>query len=296
MGLYHTKSDQKTLSINTWIICFNFRFIGKLNSPNITVVDTPGFKDTEDTEYVNELMDVLGDEVKEVDAFLIVYRYKDRFTKPFKRTLTMLTKMFGNFWSNVILVVNFWSFKEIHVQEREGRGVTTETYSKQLKAIFKNKFDLDFELPLVFIDTHYNISNPPELEAFTRESNKLYEETINKRPFECLTRKDVQENLKKEKKDLVAMKRKCRLTAKKNSEFDIKVKTQGKQIQAQRFVMNNLRHGIEYLKEHCSRDKSDGKTYLHTLSHSFMRVLFLKQHCTNQTESLLCFNGPLHVL
>ena len=209
-------------------------------------------------------MDVLGDEVKEVDAFLIVYRYKDRFTKPFKRTLTMLTKMFGNFWSNVILVVNFWSFKEIHVQEREGRGVTTETYSKQLKAIFKNKFDLDFELPLVFIDTHYNISNPPELEAFTRESNKLYEETINKRPFECLTRKDVQENLKKEKKDLVAMKRKCRLTAKKNSEFDIKVKTQGKQIQAQRFVMNNLRHGIEYLKEHCSRDKSDGKTSLHT--------------------------------
>ena len=119
-------------------------------------VDTPGFKDTEDTEYVNELMDVLGDEVKEVDAFLIVYRYKDRFTKPFKRTLTMLTKMFGNFWSNVVLVVNFWSFKQIHVDERLSRGVNTTTYSKQLKAIFKNKFDLDFDLPLVFIDTHYN--------------------------------------------------------------------------------------------------------------------------------------------
>ena len=59
-------------------------------------------------------MDVLGDEVKEVDAFLIVYRYKDRFTKPFKRTLTMLTKMFGNIWSNVVLVVNFWSFKGIY--------------------------------------------------------------------------------------------------------------------------------------------------------------------------------------
>ena len=155
-------------------------------------------------------MDVLGDEVKEVDAFLIVYRYKDRFTKPFKRTLTMLTKMFGNFWSNVVLVVNFWSFKEIHVEEREGRGVTTKTYSKQLKSIFINKFDLDFDIPLVFIDTHYNKSNPPELEAFQRESSKLYDITMNKKPFECLTRKDVQENLKKEKKDLVAMKRKCR--------------------------------------------------------------------------------------
>ena len=55
----------------------------------------------------------------------------------------------------------------------------------------------------------------------------------------------------------------CRLTQKKNGQLDIKARTQAKQIQAQRFVMNNLRHGIEYLKEHCSRDKSDGKK-LHT--------------------------------
>ena len=78
---------------------------------------------------------VLGDEVKVVDSFLIVYRYKDRFTRPFKRTLTMLTKMFGNFWTNVVLVVNFWSFKETHVQEREGRGVTEKSYAKQLKKV-----------------------------------------------------------------------------------------------------------------------------------------------------------------
>ena len=84
--------------------------------PNVTVVDTPGFKDTEDAEFIEEMMNVLGDEVKEVDSFLIVYKYKDRFTRPFKRTLAMITKMFGNFWSNVVLVVNFWSFKKIHVQ------------------------------------------------------------------------------------------------------------------------------------------------------------------------------------
>jgi len=27
-------------------------FLGKTNSPNITVVDTPGFKDQRDTEFV----------------------------------------------------------------------------------------------------------------------------------------------------------------------------------------------------------------------------------------------------
>ena len=82
----------------------------------MTVVDTPGFKDTEDAEFIDEMMNGVGDEVKEVDSFLIVYKYKDRFTKPFKRTLAMITKMFGNFWSNVVLVVNFWSFKKSHVQ------------------------------------------------------------------------------------------------------------------------------------------------------------------------------------
>ena len=52
--------------------------------PNVTVTDTPGFKDTDDAEFVDEIMNVLGDEIKEVDSFLIVYKYKDRFTRPFK--------------------------------------------------------------------------------------------------------------------------------------------------------------------------------------------------------------------
>ena len=41
------------------------RFLG--TGPNVTVVDTPGFKDTEDAEFVDELMNVLGDEV--IDCF-----------------------------------------------------------------------------------------------------------------------------------------------------------------------------------------------------------------------------------
>ena len=222
------------------------------------MVDTPGFKDTDDAEFVDELMNVLGDEVKEVDSFLIVYRYKDRFTRPFKRTLTMLTKMFGNFWTNVVLVVNFWSFKATHAEERESRGVTTKTYGRQLRQVFQEKFDLDFQLPLVYIDTHYNKSNPEEEEAFKRESDKLWKISMNKKPFECLTRKAVQDKLKQEKKDLVAMRRKCRLTHKQNQEMEVRVKTQDKQIQSQMFVMNNLRNGIDYLKEHCSRDRTDG--------------------------------------
>ena len=73
-------------------------------------------QDQRDTEFVEELMNVLGDEVKEVESFVIVYKYKDRFTSPFARTLRVITKMFGNFWSNVVILVNFWSFNPLHVQ------------------------------------------------------------------------------------------------------------------------------------------------------------------------------------
>ena len=97
--------------------------------------------------------------------------------------------MFGNFWTNVVIVVNFWSFKkvnftlyksklhcvctcyilndtnnvilktklQIHDEERRSVGVTPEKYSRQLSSLFENKFDLKRgSLPLVFIDTHYN--------------------------------------------------------------------------------------------------------------------------------------------
>lgn len=113
----------------------------------------------------------------------------------------------------------------------------------------------------MFVDTHYNMSNPEELEAFKRETDYLWKVSMNKKPFQCLTRKDVQDNLRKEKQDLVAMKRKCKLTSKQNQDMEVKVKTQEKQIQAQMFVMNNLRNGIDYLKEHCSRDRTDGKQF-----------------------------------
>ena len=49
----------------------------------------------------------------------------------------MITKMFGDFWTNVVLVVNFWSFRETHTEERRSRGVTMETYANQLKEIFQ---------------------------------------------------------------------------------------------------------------------------------------------------------------
>lgn len=66
--------------------------------------------------------------------------------------------------------------------------MTEKNYADQLKEIFDTKFELGFEPPVVFIDTHYNKSNSEELAAFERETEKLWRISSNRKPFECLTR------------------------------------------------------------------------------------------------------------
>ena len=39
-------------------------------------------------------------QVKEIESFVIVYKYKDRFTSPFARTLRVITKMFGEIFKH----------------------------------------------------------------------------------------------------------------------------------------------------------------------------------------------------
>ena len=57
--------------------------------------------------------------------------------------------------------------------------------------------------------------------------------------------------------------------------MEVTIKKQEKQISAQRFVMNNLRNGIEYLKDHCKRDRTDGKRdFLVPIKKSGYRKIF----------------------
>ena len=47
------------------------------------------------------------------------------------------------------------------------------------------------------------------------------------------------------------MRRRCRATKKVNMEQEKELKIKDKQIQAQLFLMENLKNGINYLKDHC---------------------------------------------
>ena len=104
----------------------------------------------------------------------------------------------------------------------------------------------------------FDRSVPEELEAFTRETKKLWKESLNKRPFVCLSRGEMQSKMKNEKRDMAEERRKCRAIAKENKQFKETVETQSRMIESQNFVMTNLRNGIDYLKASC-KDKS--RTY-----------------------------------
>lgn len=55
------------------------------------------------------------------------------------------------------------------------------------------------------------------------------------------------------------------MTNRQNKDYKQSIRKQSKQIKAQEFVMNNLRNGIDYLKEHCSKNSADSKYIIYII-------------------------------
>jgi len=209
---------------------------------NITVVDTPGFKDSKDAAFVEELTSVLGDEVPEIDSFLIVYKYKDRFTAPFKRTLNMIAKMFGNIWPNVVLVVNFWDAGESHRLEREALGITKDSYTTELQKIFKKQIgSLNHDVPVVFLDSHYSRDDQAEVDFFQNEATKLYKVVGDMKAFECAKRSDIASKMKMNKGKAARQRRKLKRRQRKLKE----------KLEHTKFNLKYVTDMADYYKNHC---------------------------------------------
>ena len=88
-------------------------------------------------------MNVLGDEVKEVESFVIVYKYKDRFTSPFARTLRSVIRVpffisFKFFYSQSDHK-NVWKLLEQRCDSRQ--FLELQSYSCSGEYIKKKKLD-----------------------------------------------------------------------------------------------------------------------------------------------------------
>merc|ERR1712106_429083 len=165
-----------------------------------TVVDTPGFQDSQDAEFVEELSTVLGNTIPEIDSFLITYKYKDRFTFSFVRTLKMISKMFGNIWPNVVVVISFWDAGRVSMTERGNNNVTEATYRKEIQDAFKSQIgELDADIPVFFLDSHFTRTDEAEKAFFEMQATDLYKVVNKMTSFECTKREDMLQKIKESK-------------------------------------------------------------------------------------------------
>jgi len=185
-----SKTKHTTFSTGQWL--------GK--GAVVTVVDTPGFQDSKDAEFVEELSTVLGNTIPEIDSFIITYKYKDRFTASFVRTLNMISKMFGNIWSNVVVVISFWDAGRVSMTERGNNNVTEASYRKEIQEAFKSQVgDLETEIPVFFLDAHFTRTDDTEKAFFETQATDLIKVVNKMTSFECTKREDIMEKIKESK-------------------------------------------------------------------------------------------------
>jgi len=152
----------------------------------VTVIDTPGFGDEveADRETVEQLVTMLKDEIKQVNAFVILFNGQSpRFTHGLKSMIKLFENIFGpGFWTNVIFAVSRWHFGEAHVNLR------TQTEEEWIDDMNKEFSQLSHKVRRrisgVFIDTHYVADDLVQAGNFSEEMDKLWKFASNAESFE----------------------------------------------------------------------------------------------------------------
>merc|ERR1719312_1898664 len=97
-------------------------WLGMDDGQNCTVVDTPGFADSdnEDEELIEEMMDVLASTIDHADTLLLLLKGDTtRFNEGLQKMLKRMTVMFGQDWWNYLVIgVSFWPFDQNSIDDR----------------------------------------------------------------------------------------------------------------------------------------------------------------------------------
>ena len=158
---------------------------------NFTMIDTPGLGDEteEDQKTVNELARVLRADIKFVHVFLLAFdMHNVRFGATLQEQFRLFTAMFGDdLWDNAVLLGTKWGYSTRDQEVRQQTGTTEEKRRIDLNNKFA-KFGLKKQLPMVFIDSYYNISQHDkevQLEKFNENTEKLWNLAKDMTPFDC---------------------------------------------------------------------------------------------------------------
>ena len=73
-------------------------------------------------------------------------------------------------------------------------------YSKNLATTLKTKLRIDLELPIFFIDSHYNIQDSAEKRRFETETAKLWKHMESLKAWKSITKSDIEHSMRKVRK------------------------------------------------------------------------------------------------
>ena len=156
----------------------------------ITVIDTPGFGIDDhvgEERRMDEMIKVLKNDIKKVSSFVICFQQNDnRLTSSLRSMIKLLSNTFGEeFWKNVVFEVTHWNFHPYAEKLRKRSNITEFSFKNKFNKMLKKEFEVNIEIPVVFIDTFHNKTHAVEKEKFDFYTNKLWIFSISREPFIC---------------------------------------------------------------------------------------------------------------
>jgi len=169
------------------------------NGTKFTVVDTPGFADTDEegVALIEEMMNVLHVNIRSANALiLLVNGEKERFDLALMLMMRQMQALFGEkFWRYTLIGVSHWAYDEQSIREREYNGITEEGYIREINEKMEEKMHIGINLTGVFIDAWakmpFNLEDDKQQEAFANESGKLFSFIKDHDEFPFRTLEDV---------------------------------------------------------------------------------------------------------
>merc|ERR1712192_164664 len=229
-------------------------WLGMPDSPGVTLVDSPGFNSS--ISDMEELVWLLAD-LRQVDLFVVTFKYGDRFSPELGRSLTTISKLLGSIWRHTVIVVTFWSNSPHARALRKERKVNKKRYAAHLSETVAAKVEIDFQLlfelqlPVVFIDSHHDTKEGKEVREFSRETSTLWRILQNSRPWESVTKPQLESAILDVKKKFGELHEKCDVVAEERELVAALQDTNMQMIEAQKGLIRFLRRQIDVMKKSC---------------------------------------------
>jgi len=160
--------------------CYNHTWLGDDQNDVFTIVDTPGFGDTDDEmeDLVEEMINTLSDDIKTADVIILTLpEDTTRFSEELTVMLKQLEMLFGRkMWNSTIIEISKFSYKQEYIDLRELQCELTpeicrdETFFyDEINRELEEKFHIGMKLPIVFIDSYSQL--PEYLDDDSQQSH-----------------------------------------------------------------------------------------------------------------------------